>query len=74
MTKYEFSVEMTCEGCSNAINKLLTRQKEKGEVSDFAVDLPTKTVSVSTAKELPDVIAILEKSGKKVAHLNTVAE
>jgi len=71
MTKYEFNVEMTCEGCSNAMNRLLTKQKEKGEIEEFSVDLATKTVSVTSTKELPDVVTILEKSGKKVAHTNT---
>jgi len=71
MTKYQFQVEMTCEGCSNALNKLLGRQRDKGEVSDFTVDLPTKTVSVTTIKELQEVVAMLEKAGKKVSHLST---
>lgn len=26
---YKFQVEMTCEGCSGAINRILTRQKGK---------------------------------------------
>jgi len=53
------------------LNKLLGRQRDKGEVSDFTVDLPTKTVSVTTTKELQEVVAMLEKAGKKVSHLKT---
>jgi len=71
MTKYQFQVEMTCEGCSNAMNKILSRQRDKGEVDDFTVDLPTKTVNVTTTKELQEVVAMLEKAGKKVSHLKT---
>ncbi|KAG7518023.1 copper transport protein ATOX1 [Solea senegalensis] len=27
MTKYEFQVEMTCEGCSGAISRILSKQE-----------------------------------------------
>jgi copper chaperone CopZ len=98
--RYEFTVAMTCEGCSKALDKILSRQKgelhfysifliylnkkykiynlfvhktEKGEVTDYNVDLSSKNVSVTTAKELAEVVAILEKSGKRVEHLRTHA-
>jgi len=53
------------------MNRLLTKQKEKGEIEEFSVDLPSKTVIVTAEKQLEDVVSILEKSGKKVAHTKT---
>jgi len=72
MTSYKFHVEMTCEGCSGAINRILTRQKEKGAVTEYDIDLPGKTVSVISTLTMGEVQDILAKSGKTVKHLETV--
>ncbi|ODM93391.1 Copper transport protein ATOX1 [Orchesella cincta] len=62
---------MTCEGCSGAVKRLLTRQQEKGVVSDYLIDLPGKTVTVTSALTMNEVQDILAKSGKAVKHLDT---
>lgn len=41
---YLFHVGMTCEGCSNAINKLMGT--ESSYVDSFEVSLPEKTLKV----------------------------
>jgi copper chaperone CopZ len=41
---YIFHVGMTCEGCSNAINKLMGT--ESSYVDNFEVSLPDKTLKV----------------------------
>jgi copper chaperone CopZ len=41
---YTFHVGMTCEGCSNAINKLMGT--ESSYVDSFEISLPDKTLKV----------------------------
>jgi len=73
MTSYKFHVEMTCEGCSGAVKRILTKQQEKGAVNDYEIDLPGKTVSVTSTLTMNEVQDILAKSGKTVKHLETKA-
>ena len=40
---YEFHVGMTCEGCSNAINKLMSTQTV---VKSYELSLPDKTLKL----------------------------
>ncbi len=57
---------MTCEGCSGAINRILGRLKDKGQVSDFKVDLETKKVFVTTSNlSKEEVIEAVKKAGKE---------
>lgn len=44
---YEFHVGMTCEGCSNAINKLMS--SEGAYVQSYEVNLPEKKLFVRGA-------------------------
>ena len=47
MTEVELKVEMTCSGCSGAVEKLLTRSKDKGEgIESFEVNLETQKVTI----------------------------
>ena len=73
MGKHTYTVAMTCGGCSGAITKILTRQKDKGNVKDFEVKLEEKTVIVeSDTLNATDVEEILKKAGKAVTHLASV--
>jgi len=64
--QYEFEVEMTCEGCSGAVNRILDR-RHGNDIDDHKVDLEAQKVWVSTSKlDVEAIQAILEKSGKKV--------
>lgn len=44
---------------------------EKGAVTDYEIDLPGKTVSVTSTLSVNEVQDILAKSGKTVKHLET---
>ncbi|KAJ3330599.1 hypothetical protein HDU76_005289 [Blyttiomyces sp. JEL0837] len=61
---YNFKVEMTCSGCSNAVQRILS--KTEG-VSSFDISLEKKEVSVKTSTlSQDDVFKAIAKSGKKV--------
>nr|XP_043896370.1 copper transport protein ATOX1 [Solea senegalensis] len=67
MTKYEFQVEMTCEGCSGAISRILSKQ----EGVKFEIDLPKKLVWIESDKDSDFLLEVLKKSGKKVTYNGT---
>lgn len=46
--KHEFKVEMTCEGCSGAVKRVLGRLEGQG-VNSFEVDLPNQKVYVDSS-------------------------
>ena len=71
MVLHEFSVEMTCGGCSGAVTRILKKQKDNGKVSSFDVKLEEKKVFVDSDLSAEDVETILKKSGKAVAYVGT---
>ncbi|XP_011686759.1 PREDICTED: copper transport protein ATOX1 [Wasmannia auropunctata] len=64
---HEFSVEMTCEGCSNAVQNVL---KKKG-VDDIKIDLPNKKVFVITTLGSTEVLETIKKTGKTCKFVGT---
>ncbi|KAL3233897.1 Copper chaperone ATX1 [Nakaseomyces bracarensis] len=67
MTKnnhYQFNVVMTCSGCSNAINRVLTRLEP--EVSKIDISLEQQTVDVYTSLPYDTILSKIEKTGKEV--------
>ena len=47
MTEVVLKVEMTCSGCSGAVERVLTRSKDKGEgIEEFVVDLEGQKVTI----------------------------
>ncbi|GAV00246.1 hypothetical protein RvY_11127 [Ramazzottius varieornatus] len=67
-TKHEFNVEMTCEGCSGAIQRILEKQKGNG-VSDYQIDLPNKKVYIDSTLPSDQLLATLQKSKKDVKYV-----
>ncbi|XP_033476241.1 copper transport protein ATOX1 isoform X2 [Epinephelus lanceolatus] len=65
MTKHEFEVEMTCEGCSGAVTRILT----KLGVETFEIDLPKKLVWIESDKDVKFLEEALKKSGKEVKYV-----
>ncbi|CAM1329662.1 Uncharacterised protein g10079 [Pycnogonum litorale] len=60
---YEFEVEMTCEGCSGAVNRVLGKHQGNG-INKFEVDLQTKKVSVESSLSADELLEIIKKTGK----------
>jgi copper chaperone len=63
--KHEFSMEMTCEGCSNAAKRVLA----KIGVTDVTADLTTKKLVVSSDKPSGELLEALKKTGKEVQYI-----
>jgi len=64
-----FTVEMTCGGCSGAVERILGKLKG-GEVEDFSVDLEGQKVTVTSSKMSSDeILEKLKKSGKAVSYV-----
>ncbi|XP_020281359.1 copper transport protein ATOX1 [Pseudomyrmex gracilis] len=64
---HEFGVEMTCEGCSNAVQNVL---KKKG-INEFKINLQEQKVTVTTTLDSDEILEILKKTGKKCQYLGT---
>ncbi|XP_020493146.1 copper transport protein ATOX1 isoform X2 [Labrus bergylta] len=67
MTKHEFEVAMTCEGCSGAVTRILN----KVEGVTFEIDLPKKLVWIESEKDVEFLQKTLEKCGKEVKYNGT---
>ncbi|XP_074530333.1 copper transport protein ATOX1 [Halichoeres trimaculatus] len=65
MTRHEFEVAMTCEGCSGAVTRIL--KKVEG-VKDFGIDLSNKLVWIESDKDVKFLQETLEKCGKEVKY------
>ncbi|XP_011053175.1 PREDICTED: copper transport protein ATOX1 isoform X2 [Acromyrmex echinatior] len=65
---HEFNVEMTCEGCSTAVQNVL---KKKAGIDDIKIDLPEKKVFVTTALNSNEILETLKKTGKTCQFLQT---
>ncbi|XP_046524658.1 copper transport protein ATOX1 [Equus quagga] len=65
MPKHEFSVDMACEGCSNAVTRVLNKL---GGVQ-FDIDLPNKKVCIDSEHSVDTLLETLGKTGKAVSYL-----
>uniref|UniRef100_A0A8C4UUB3 Copper transport protein ATOX1 n=34 Tax=Neoaves TaxID=3078114 RepID=A0A8C4UUB3_FALTI len=63
--KHEFFVDMTCEGCSNAVTRVLHRL---GGVQ-FDIDLPNKKVCIDSEHNVDTLLETLKKTGKNASYL-----
>ncbi|XP_078086840.1 copper transport protein ATOX1 isoform X2 [Mustelus asterias] len=65
MTKHEFFVDMTCEGCSNAVARVLNKL---GDVQ-FDIDLPNKKILIECKHSVETLTECLKKTGKDVQYV-----
>ncbi|KAG6459841.1 hypothetical protein O3G_MSEX011632 [Manduca sexta] len=65
-----FNVEMTCEGCSGAVERVLGRLKGQG-VEDFSISLPEQKVSVRSSLSADQLLEVIKKTGKKTTYVAT---
>nr|XP_009683937.1 PREDICTED: copper transport protein ATOX1 [Struthio camelus australis] len=63
--KHEFFVDMTCEGCSNAVTRVLHKL---GGVQ-FDIDLPNKKVCIESEHNVDTLLETLKKTGKNASYL-----
>eukprot|EP00794_Sanderia_malayensis_P007605 gene7605-8445_t len=68
MPKHEYQVEMTCGGCSGAVERVL---KKKEGVSNFEISLEKQRVWVESDLSSDEILAIISKTGKKTSFIGT---
>lgn len=66
---HEFTVEMTCEGCSGAAKRVLGKLGDK--VSNVDIDLPGKKVIVTSSLSAEELKDTLKKTGKEVTYIGS---
>lgn len=69
--KYQFDVTMSCSGCSNAVNRVLTKLDG---VQNVDISLEKQSVDVTTASSLDydTVYNTIAKTGKKINSGKTI--
>ena len=65
-----FNVEMTCEGCSGAVERVLNRLKGQG-VDNVLISLPDQKVSVTSTLSADQLLEVIKKTGKKTTYVGT---
>ncbi|XP_054269081.1 copper transport protein ATOX1-like [Macrosteles quadrilineatus] len=63
-----YKVEMTCEGCSGAVERVLNKLKGKG-VEDINIDLKGQQVSVTATMDSEELLTIIKKTGKTTTYI-----
>ncbi|CAN6609830.1 copper chaperone Atx1p [Trichomonascus vanleenenianus] len=72
MHEYMFNVAMSCSGCSNAVNRVLTKLPG---VQDIDISLEKQLVNVKTddSLQLDAVLEAIKKTGKAVHESKIIA-
>ncbi|XP_022127449.2 copper transport protein ATOX1 [Pieris rapae] len=65
---HTFNVEMTCEGCSGAVERVLNRLKGQG-VEEVSISLPEQKVSVTSSLSSDQLLEVIKKTGKKTTYV-----
>ncbi|XP_012966871.1 copper transport protein ATOX1 isoform X2 [Mesocricetus auratus] len=63
--KHEFSVDMNCEGCAEAVSRVLNKL---GGVK-FNIDLPNRKVYIESDHSTDTLLTTLTKTGKAVLYI-----
>ncbi|CEG83789.1 Putative Metal homeostasis factor [Rhizopus microsporus] len=66
MATYVFNVEMSCSGCSGAVERALNRLG----VESVKTDLEKQEVVVVSERPIEEVLATIQKTGKTVSVKN----
>ncbi|CAB4253821.1 similar to Saccharomyces cerevisiae YNL259C ATX1 Cytosolic copper metallochaperone that transports copper to the secretory vesicle copper transporter Ccc2p for eventual insertion into Fet3p [Maudiozyma barnettii] len=67
---YQFEVVMTCSGCSNAVQKALSRLEP--DVSNINISLEKQTVDIDSVLPYDVVLEKIKKTGKEVKSGKTI--
>ncbi|XP_017782886.1 PREDICTED: metal homeostasis factor ATX1 [Nicrophorus vespilloides] len=67
---HEFKVTMTCEGCSGAVERVLSKYKGKG-VEEVLISIPEQKVNVKTTLTANEILEVIKKTGKECEYLAT---
>ncbi|TMW50496.1 hypothetical protein DOY81_004424, partial [Sarcophaga bullata] len=67
MPVHEFKVEMTCSGCSGAVERVLGKLGDK--VEKVSIDLDEKTVLVTSNLPGEELLEVIKKTGKSTQYV-----
>jgi len=67
MPVHEFQVEMTCSGCSNAVERVLGKLGDK--VEKVSIDLDERTVQVTSNMSADELLEVIKKTGKATTYV-----
>lgn len=65
---HQFKVEMTCEGCSGAVQRVLGKLIDKG-VDGVNISLSEQLVEVTSSLESTELLEHIKKTGKTTTYL-----
>uniref|UniRef100_A0A336M1J9 Copper transport protein ATOX1 n=1 Tax=Culicoides sonorensis TaxID=179676 RepID=A0A336M1J9_CULSO len=68
---YEFNVAMTCDGCKNSVNRVLSKLEDKIEKVDF--DVPGKKVWVTSQMSADEVLEVIKKTNLETSYVGLKA-
>ncbi|GAB0097841.1 Atox1 [Sergentomyia squamirostris] len=63
---HKFQVEMTCEGCSGAVKRVLGKLEQ---IDDVSIDLQEKTVLVTSTLPAEQILETIRKTGKTTTYV-----
>ncbi|XP_059607652.1 copper transport protein ATOX1 [Phlebotomus argentipes] len=64
---HKFQVEMTCEGCSGAVKRVLGKLEQ--QIEDVNIDLESKIVLVKSNMTSEQLLEVIRKTGKTTNYL-----
>ncbi|XP_023221261.1 copper transport protein ATOX1-like [Centruroides sculpturatus] len=64
---HEFQVEMTCEGCSGAVKRVLDKLGDK--INKVDIDLEKQRVYVESSMSSEELLAAIKKTGKTCSYV-----
>lgn len=64
---HEFQVDMSCEGCSGAVKRVLDRLGDK--VNKIDIDLTKQRVYVESDLPSEELLATIKKTGKTCSYI-----
>ncbi|XP_037031638.1 copper transport protein ATOX1 [Bradysia coprophila] len=64
---HEFKVEMTCGGCSSAVQRVLGKLGDK--IEDVNIDLDARTVAVKSSMPAEELLEVIKKTGKTTTYV-----
>lgn len=65
---HEFKVEMSCDGCSGAVKRVLGRLEGQG-VNKVDIDLKEQRVLVDSTLTSEELLEVLKKAGKACSYV-----
>jgi len=66
--RHEFQVEMTCEGCSGAVTRVLNKKGEQ----NIEINMDKQRVYVTSTLSADELLETIKKAGKTCSYIGVV--